>query len=57
MWRPLEIYLYDWWPLFEERRRFDLLAQIKVRIVMPEAASPGPDSAGPGVGEPQWAAA
>ena len=28
MWRPLEIYLYDWWPLFEERRRFDLLAQL-----------------------------
>jgi hypothetical protein len=35
MWRPLEIYLYDWWPLFEERRRLDLLARIKVRIVMP----------------------
>jgi hypothetical protein len=35
MWRPLEIYLYDWWPLFEERRRLDLLAKIKVRIVMP----------------------
>jgi hypothetical protein len=35
MWRPLEIYLYDWWPLFEERRRLDLLAKIKVSIVMP----------------------
>jgi hypothetical protein len=35
MWRPLEIYLYDWWPLFEERRRLDLLAKIKVRIDMP----------------------
>jgi hypothetical protein len=35
MWRPLEIYLYDWWPLFEERRRLDLLAKIRVRIVMP----------------------
>ena len=34
MWRPLEIYLYDWWPLFEERRRLDLLAKIRVRIVM-----------------------
>jgi hypothetical protein len=38
MWRPLEIYLYDWWPLYEERRRLDLLARIKVRIVMPEAS-------------------
>jgi hypothetical protein len=35
MWRPLEIYLYDWWPLFEERGRLDLLAGIRVRIVMP----------------------
>jgi hypothetical protein len=39
MWRPLEIYLYDWWPLFEERRRLDLLAKIHVRIVMRQAAA------------------
>ena len=37
MWRPLEIYLYDWWPLYEERRRLDRLAQIRVRIELPEA--------------------
>jgi hypothetical protein len=37
MWRPLEIYLYDWWPLFEERRRLDHLAQIRVRILLPES--------------------
>ena len=36
MWRPLEIYLYDWWPLFEEQRRLNLLAGIRVRIVQPE---------------------
>lgn len=36
MWRPLEIYLYDWWPLFEERRRLDRLARIRVRIVEPD---------------------
>lgn len=35
MWRPLEVYLYDWWPLLEERRRLDRLAKIRVRIVMP----------------------
>jgi hypothetical protein len=40
LWRPLEIYLYDWWPLFEERRRFDRLAQIRVRIVMSQATAP-----------------
>jgi hypothetical protein len=37
MWRPLEIYLYDWWPLFEERRRLERLSRIKVRIVAPDA--------------------
>jgi hypothetical protein len=44
MWRPLEIYLYDWWPLLEERRRLDLLARIKVRIVIPQpdASRPAP---------------
>jgi hypothetical protein len=35
MWRPLEVYLYDWWPLLEERRRLDLLARIRVQILMP----------------------
>lgn len=39
MWRPLEIYLYDWWPLFEEQRRLNRLARIRVRIVMPETSS------------------
>jgi hypothetical protein len=41
MWRPLEIYLYDWWPLFEERRRLDRLARIRVRIVMPDTRERG----------------
>jgi hypothetical protein len=45
MWRPLEIYLYDWWPLFEERRRLDRLARIRVRIVMPGAQEWGEDEA------------
>jgi hypothetical protein len=42
MWRPLEIYLYDWWPLREQRRQLEALSAIKVRVVMPEviAASP-----------------
>jgi hypothetical protein len=34
LWRPLEIYLYDWWPLYEERRRLEHLAAIRVNIVM-----------------------
>jgi hypothetical protein len=33
MWRPLEIFLYDWWPIVRERRLHDRLSRIKVRIV------------------------
>jgi hypothetical protein len=49
MWRPLQIYLYDWWPLLEERRRLEHLARIRVRIVMsptkavPIGADTGPE--------------
>lgn len=50
MWRPLEIYLYDWWPLLEERRRLDLLARIKVRIVTTQAGAP-PVGSGSGAAE------
>jgi hypothetical protein len=57
MWRPLEIYLYDWWPVFEERRRLDLLAQIKVRIVKPPAAQPLPAQPGGNPAEAHRAAA
>jgi hypothetical protein len=57
MWRPLEIYLYDWWPLFEERRRLDLLAKIHVRIVMPTADSTGPTAVGREIEEIHKAAA
>ena len=28
MWRPLEIYLYDWWPLRDERRVLDRLSRM-----------------------------
>jgi hypothetical protein len=33
MWRPLEIYLYDWWPLRDEWRLLERLAQMKVTLV------------------------
>jgi hypothetical protein len=32
MWRPLEIFLYDWWPIVGERRLYERLSQIEVRI-------------------------
>jgi hypothetical protein len=33
MWRPLEIFLYDWWPIVGERRVYDRLSRIRVRVV------------------------
>lgn len=35
MWRPLQIYLYDWWPLRDERRILERLARMRVRLVLP----------------------
>ena len=32
MWRPLEIFLYDWWPLRSERKLYDRLSAMPVRI-------------------------
>jgi hypothetical protein len=37
MWRPLEIYLYEWWPLREEWRSLQLLAHMRVRLIPPHA--------------------
>lgn len=32
MWRPMEIFLYDWWPIRNERRVLDRLSASAVRI-------------------------
>ena len=32
MWRPLEVFLYDWWPIYAEARLFDRLGTMPVRI-------------------------
>ena len=32
MWRPLEVFLYDWWPIRAEARLFDRLSVMPVRI-------------------------
>lgn len=31
LWRPLEIFLYDWWPIVAERRLYDRLSLMPVR--------------------------
>lgn len=33
MWRPLEIFLYDWWPIRAEARLYARLSEMPVRIV------------------------
>jgi hypothetical protein len=32
MWRPLEVFLYDWWPVVGQRRVFAALARIPIRV-------------------------
>jgi len=32
MWRPLEIFLYDWWPIRREARLYDRLARMPVGL-------------------------
>jgi hypothetical protein len=33
LWRPLEIFLYSWWPLVGERRMHERLSRMRVRVV------------------------
>jgi hypothetical protein len=33
MWRPMQIYLYDWWPLLRLRRTFTKLSHMPVEVV------------------------
>jgi hypothetical protein len=32
LWRPLEIFLYDWWPLRADRRLFQRLSEAEIEI-------------------------
>lgn len=38
MWRPMEIFLYDWWPIRNQRRLFQRLAGVDVRVTRARAA-------------------
>src|SRR5258706_1375036 len=40
MWRPLEVFLYDWWPIRNEARLSDPLAATPVQIRYANAAGP-----------------
>jgi hypothetical protein len=39
MWRPLEVFLYEWWPIRAEARLYDRLAAMPVRIAYTGAES------------------
>ncbi|HSN72325.1 MAG TPA: hypothetical protein VLT59_12495 [Steroidobacteraceae bacterium] len=39
LWRPLEIFLYDWWPVRAEARLFDRLGVMDVRVVGSDAST------------------
>ncbi len=40
MWKPLEIFLYDWWPIRDEARLFDRLSGMTVDIERESAGEP-----------------
>ena len=33
LWRPLEIFLYDWWPIRAEAKLLDRLSEMDVRLI------------------------
>jgi hypothetical protein len=40
LWRPMEIFLYDWWPIHAEARLFDRLSLMDVQLVTAKPAKP-----------------
>jgi hypothetical protein len=32
MWRPLEVFLYDWWPIRSEARLYDRLSAMTIKV-------------------------
>jgi len=38
LWRPLEIFLYDWWPIRAQAKLFDRLSEMDVRVLAAPAA-------------------
>jgi hypothetical protein len=39
MWRPIEIFLYEWWPIRAEARLFDRLSAMMVSVVPTDTSS------------------
>jgi broad specificity phosphatase PhoE len=39
MWKPLEVFLYDWWPILSEQRLHERLSRLTVRLVYGDKAT------------------
>jgi hypothetical protein len=39
LWRPMEIYLYDWWPIRRRVRLLDRLSRMEVQLRLPPAST------------------
>ena len=39
LWRPLEIFLYDWWPIVGKRKTYAVLARVPVQVVAEHASA------------------
>lgn len=39
LWRPMEIFLYDWWPIRAEARLYERLSRIEVQVTGPPIAA------------------
>jgi hypothetical protein len=35
MWRPIQIFLYEWWPITRRRRVYESLSRAQVRVLQP----------------------
>ncbi len=47
MWRPMEIYLYDWWPLRRRLKLMRKLSHMPVKVVLPKVLPLGPPAEPP----------
>lgn len=45
MWRPMEIFLYEWWPILRERKMRTRLSQMPVRIACQKVTGLEPSTA------------
>ena len=42
MWRPMEIYLYDWWPVRRKLKLMHQLSHMPLRVIVPKPLASGP---------------